>query len=180
MHTALFRSAPIEEVSFDRNADKVMEFKYKGMLLMPPYPGKNHWVDWAASNYHHFWWLIETAWWMDKELQHRFCLDPSPLYLKMNKIIEEGCSRHFPKPDMKSIGKWPTPGLIQGDEVATYRNTYKELRGKIRMKWTNREIPAFMVDKVEEPKKPIGLCPECGARPPTTGICDTGCFYGRN
>jgi hypothetical protein len=174
MHTALFMSAPSEEVAVEKSVDNVKEFKYKGLLLMPPYPGKNPWVNWAASNYHHFWWLIETAWWVDKELTHRFHLDQSPLYLKMNKIVEEGCSRHFPKPNMKAIGNWPTPGLIQGDEVATYRNAYKKLKEKVRMKWTNREVPQFMSVDYEH------TYPECKGPKPITGVCDKGCFYGRN
>lgn len=174
MASAVCRAAP-KEVTEDKNIDNMREFKYSGILLMPPYPGPNPWVDWAMSNYHYFWWLIETAWWTDKELQHRFRIEQTPLYLRASKLVEAGIARHFPKPDMAGVNKWPTPGLLMGDEVDSHRQFYRTLKGKVRMKWTGRETPNFM----READGPV-VCPECKAPKPLTGICDTGCFYGRN
>lgn len=179
IHSAVMHTAP-GEVTETKSMDGVTQFKYNGILLMPPYPGPNPWVDWASSNFHHFWWLVEMSWWADKELQHRFHLPQDLLYLRTNKIIEEGACRHFPKPDRKGVGNWPCSQLIVGDEIMTHRQIYKTMKGKVRLKWTNRETPAFMVgDQLVQ--KPESLCPDCGAPAPEGGrICDINCYYGRN
>lgn len=179
IHSAVYHAAKTE-VTEEKNSDNMREFKYNGILLMPPYPGPNPWVDWAKSNYHHIWWLIETAWWADKELQHRFYTPQSLMYLRTNKIVEEGCSRHFSKPNHKEVKDWPLPPgniHLSGSEVDTHKQIYKSLKGKMRLKWTNRETPAFMIGDAKSPKT---LCPDCKAPKPLNGVCDDGCYYGRN
>lgn len=164
-----------KEIVIEKNMDGVKEFKYHGFSLLPPYPQDNPWVSWVAKNYSHFWWLVETAWYADKELTYRFNVPQSSSYLKITKWVEEGAARHFPKFDSKIVSGWPASFNIAGDEIKARREHYKILQQKIRMKWTNRSKPEFMLIGTE-----ATLCPQCGGPKPKSGICDINCHYGNN
>lgn len=187
--TAVSRMAP-DRIQKERSPDGVIEYRYlldkvQGKMeetipIIPPYPGGNQWVGWACESYWNIWWLIEMAWWADKELQHRFYTEQSPHYLALSKLVEAGVTRYFPKPDVKMVGNWPNPPRVfdySDDDILRHQKFYTDLKkqGKIRMKWTNREEPTWL----GENKKL--LCPECLAPKPTSEGCGiTGCPFEVN
>ena len=167
-----------ELVTKDTSMDGAPQFKYNGFVIMPPYPKTNSWVEWVAKDYHHAWWMIEQAWWADKEMTHRFGTDQTLEYLRLSKLVEDGVTRLFPKPELKKVGNFPRPTgcIVTTDDVIAHRFHYRALKQKHRMKWTAREEPMFMLTQDEmakrsQPEQSTMLCDECGAPKPATAGC---------
>jgi hypothetical protein len=81
--------------------------------------------------------------------------------MRLHKLVESGVTRHFPKPETSVVNSWPG-----GDEVKQHQDKYRSLFKEIRMKWTIRGTPQFMLEVAD----PV-LCPMCQAPKPKTVSC---------
>ena len=127
--------------------------------ILPPTGKISVWSKWAACNYFNAWWLVDYSYALDAEFKNRFnILATSEEHLRLQDIVLTNIvPKLFPRPkeegrtvDEFPVSLGPTIGEIlprikpETDVVDIYKMHYRAQKGRVRMKWTNRERPAFI------------------------------------
>lgn len=140
------------------NTTGEIEYWSKDCRLYPP-PGKySVWSKWAAMNQYNAWWLVDFAYQLNDEYKKRFEDSDTPAYFKIQSLVLRQNLGFFPRPldreGPKMTDEFPVVlpleavmkmgDLVKMSVVDIYRSYYATQKGKVRMKWTKRDIPSFM------------------------------------
>ena len=119
---------------------KVPIYRIDGIVIPPPFQKIHPWVTWGIKDSDHLWWLIKMIWALDGELCIRFQIPQSFERLKANEIFNKKIVSHLYNPSIKVIKEWP----IDNVEINQKKYAHLKEEGKIRMKWTYRDVPHFI------------------------------------
>jgi hypothetical protein len=165
LSTGVRRAAPTEVKEYT-NGHGVRRYIAFDQIILPPLRDDRFtpWVEWVLKEYNRAWWLVTLSWFLDKELISRFGegIPPSD-HLKVQEWVKAGITRAFTKNNIKD---WDFPVVlpnqslvVKGIAIDTYREYYKTLPTKARMKWTGRGKPLWMTGiPVVSEKEKCGVC----------------------
>lgn len=156
--TAVQQIAP-DRLIIQKNVDGFRKVFFKAfdgaeLHLLPPIrnPQFQPWIDWIKQEYQRAWWIITTAWMLDKELVRRFPgVKANVDQIRLNLWTQGGATRVFQKSGI-TVDNFPlvlpenvkTADHLVGDTIDTYRHFYASLQQQHRMKWTNTPKPEFL------------------------------------
>jgi hypothetical protein len=140
------------------------QYYYKGIPVLPPSGKKNIWAKWISGNRENYWWMCDYAYGINSEYGWRF-KDSLPEYLKIQDLAINGIALLLPQTHENGFLRLeefpvvlPSEEVIKlGDDVVKknvveiYRAFYASIKGKVRMKWTDREAPNFMSPQLNLP-----------------------------
>lgn len=168
--TAAIRTKPDAVVRMV-NMKGVKQYICMEQKLLGPTKDKDlmQWVEWCSMEYNRVWWLVTISWMCSKELRSRFGSDDHPMHHRIQDWVSNGVTRLFPK---NGIKMWSFPlvlpekpamlGMQEADCIMQYRDFYKTLQSKDRMRWTAREKP-WWISGDKQPSIKILPCTTCGS-----------------
>lgn len=149
-----------KEVPSKVNALGETEYWVKGARILPKTAGGGSvWARWAASNSLNAWWLVDFAFQINQEIRYRFNSENTDTYLRLQEWATKGVMEVFKKKGDYSQGiefpvvlpldwltKMPVDALAKTSVIDIYRSYYAAQKGKVRMRWTKREKPDFIIE----------------------------------
>lgn len=154
-----FHIANAGKIAKIENLKKEISFWAGNAQLLPPTGTPSVWAQWAARKRFNAWWIVDHAYQLSSEFDHRFYREtPQQEYLKIQEwITTHNLMSTLPKEVAKGETQVydPLPIVIKGDlpvdwqnktPIQIYRDYYATLKGKVRMRWTRRTLPPFFGD----------------------------------
>lgn len=141
-----------------------------GQQLLPPNRNPSVWSKWAALNRVNLWWLVDLSFQLNLELRNRLGGGDQADCMKIQQWAISGIIGAFiPLPSKERFldglrDEFPlcvpfSEILKLGDDVIKksvvdiYKAHYASRKGYVRMKWTKRERPSFMIADGDEPNE---------------------------